>query len=93
MIKRMYKFPSGISMEEKNRKIREIKEKITQYPELNKDTEAYFDENGTYVISVIEPTFIEKLKMSLKKDKEEQEPLSYLYGECQNSQRIYNNYR
>ena len=90
MIKRMYKFPSGISEAQKNQKIREIKEIMTQYPELNRDTEAYFDDDGNYVISVIEPSFIEKLKISLKKGNTKQEPLNHLYGEYQ---RGYNNYR
>ena len=67
MIIRMYKFPIGISIEERNRRIREIKEKIAQYPDLNKDTEAYYENDGTYVITVREPSFIEKLKMSVNR--------------------------
>ena len=72
MINRMYKFSSGISEQEKSQKIREIKFIMKQYPQLNINTKAYFDEDGNYVITVFEPSFIEKLKASLKKQDKKQ---------------------
>lgn len=94
MINRMYKFKSTISPEQKSEKIKEIKEIIKRYPELNRNTSAYFEDDGTYVISVFEPTFIEKLRGSYKKGNMTPHS-SRLYGNYQdrNSQKGYNNYR
>ena len=95
MINRMYKFRSGISQEEKSRKIREIKEIMKQYPELNQNTQAYFDDEGTYVINVFEPTFMDKLRVSLKKQNKKMIQDEHLYNNYQEgkNQSRYNSYR
>ncbi len=94
MINRMYKFSSGISEQEKSQKIREIKFIMKQYPQLNINTKAYFDEDGNYVITVFEPSFIERLKISFKKQDKKQNDENHLYGiSREDRQRRYNNYR